>query len=210
MKIPLSTALLAFVLNLALRAPAQDPRPARPPGAAQRSADATGHDQALGDVLADYGRLVGKRVVMDSTVSANQPLTLPDLEGASPAQRTGLIERAIFLNGFSLFDADADTVVILGPGRNPRSFGLPLYTRPEEMPTGERVFSYACKLEHCDAIEMAGFLTQLIPGSNDVNFTAASKKRIVIVTAPTSVMRTILRVVATLDVAGDGKDGAGH
>ena len=205
MKLRSLLLLGCLALGFVTRLPAQEPpRPApRPPAAPARDADPKSRDVALADLFDQYSRLIGKKIAPDSSISLNATCTLLGLEDCSPAQRINLMEKTLFLSGYSLVDADADTVVVLGPGRIPRSVGLPLYTRPEDIPAGERVFSYACRLEHADAIEMAGVLTQWVPGGNTVNFTAAPKTRLVIATAPTSVMRAVLRLVALLDTPAD-------
>ena len=205
MKSFLPAACCFCALTFAVQSSAQEPnRATRPPGAAQRSADSQDRNLALADALSDLGRLLGKKIVTDATVSLNAALALPDLDGVGPQQRTNLIERALFLNNYTLVDADKDTVVVLGPGKNPRSVGIPLYTKPEELPSGERVFSYLFKLEHCDPIETAGLLQQYIPPGNDVNFTAAERSHGMIVTGRTSVMRVVIRLVATFDAAAGG------
>lgn len=207
MKLPPFILPSFFVLAFAVCSSAQEvPRPpARPSGAPPREAARPGaREIALADIFDEYSRLTGKEIVTDNTISINTPCALPGPDGVSPQQRINLIERTLFLSSYTLVDADADTVMVLGPGRNPRQFGLPLYSKPEEFPNGERVFSCLCKLEHRDVIEIVGILQQFIPQGNDVNFTADIKSHTVIATAPTSIMRTVLRVVAALDVAADG------
>lgn len=125
----------------------------RPPNAGHRS-EAVRRCPRL--TLDQYSRLIGKKIVMDNTFNSNELYRVLGLEDAGPPQRINLIEKKLFLSGYSLVDADADTVTVLGPSKIPRSVGRPLYTRPKDLPAGERVFSYACKLEYCDAIEMAG------------------------------------------------------
>ncbi len=202
MKLFLPALCCLLVVNLAARSTAQESSPAnRPPGSAQRSAEATSPNSALGDVLGELGRLLGKTVLTDATVSVTASLTLPDLNGVDPQRKARLIEQTLFLNNYTLIDADKDTVIVLGPGKNPRSVGLPLYMKPEELPSGERVFSYLFKLEHLDPIEVAGVLQQLIPPGNEVNFTAVEKSHLVIATGRTSVLRTVIRLVAAFDAA---------
>ena len=203
MKFPPVALACFFVLDFAARLAAQTPDTVRKSTASQhQEVRLAEKDPSLAEVLADYSKLIGKQIITDNTVSTTTTLALTDLDGITPPQRANLIGKALFLNGYALVDADKDTVVLLGPGKNPRSVGVPLYTKPDELPVEERVFSYLFKLEHRDAIEIAATLQQFIPPGNDVNFTADVHGHTVIATGPTSVVRVVIKLVATMDAPG--------
>ena len=130
-------------------------------------------------------------------------MPFPKTAAGDPGTSIALIEKALFLAGFTLIDAGDDTVEVIGLGKPVRAEGLPLYTKPDELPRGERVFSYACKLEHRNGLEIAGVLQQYIPVGNATAFNADKAGRMLIVTGRTSVVRVVIRLVAMLDVPAE-------
>ncbi len=192
-----------LVLSLAVRLPAQDTGSVGKPASPSRHAPAAEEGTTpLAALLAEYGKLLGKDILTDNTVNPNSTVVLADLGGIATPQRTSLIGKALFLNNYTLVDADKNTVMVLGPGKNPRSVGVPLYTRPDELPTEERAFSYLFRLEHRDPVEVSGILQQFIPPGNNVNFTADEHGHTVTATAPTSIMRAVLKLVAAMEATG--------
>ncbi len=97
----------------------------------------------VSDILVTYGKLIGKKIIADITVQGQVNLVIDQpLSVESGAAR---IEKALFLDGFSLIDAGDDTVLVLGLGMSVRGHGVPVYTDPAEFPKAERVFSYFTK-----------------------------------------------------------------
>ena len=88
---------------------------------------------------------------------------------------------------------------MLGPGKNPRSVGIPIFSDPADLPVGEQVVSFLLRLRYLDPIETAGVLQQYIPPGNTVNFTALEKAGAVIVTDDATTVRRLVDLVASLD-----------
>jgi general secretion pathway protein D len=187
----MKTLLLALVLvlsGLALTAPAAE----------ENDIVLKFPNANVSDVLALYGRITGKKIICDNTVQGLISLTTD-----SPVSRekaAELIEKAFYVNGFTLIDSGSDAVAVLGLGKPARGFGAPLYSKPEELPQGERVFSYLLKLQHANAQEMVGFLQQYIPPTNNISFTPSQNAQAIVVTGPTSIVRNVIQLVAALDV----------
>lgn len=152
----------------------------------------------IGDVLVTYGKLIGKKVVADNTVQGQINLVID--QPLSPESGAALIEKALFINGFSLIDAGDDTVLAFGLGAQVRSRGVPVYTSPSEFPKGERVFSYIYKVQHAQALELAGFLQQYIPPSTIESLTPNPQASVLIITGRTSTVQGVIRVLAAVDV----------
>ena len=155
----------------------------------------------VADVLLDYGKLTGKKILCDNTVQGQVEFAVSADEGVD--RRVELIEKALFLNGFKLVEIGDDVVAVIGLGKPVRNVGVPLYTKPEEIPGGQRVFSYLFKLEHGNAQEVAGFLTQYIPPDAATAFTPDKGSNTLLATGQTSVIRSVIRLVAALDVPAD-------
>ena len=176
----------ACLFNLTLAAPA-----APDDGAAR-------HPESVTDLLTYYAKITKKKILLDNTVQGEVSIIGSRDENVN--QQIELIEKTLFLNGFTLVDAGDDVVAVLGLGKPVPTVGLPLYAKPEEMPGGQRVFSYLFKLEHRDPREIAGLLSQYLPPSNGMAFTPDRGSRTLIVTGQTSIVRNVIKLMAMLDV----------
>ena len=161
---------------------------------------------SIADALTAYGKLTGTTVLFDNTVQGQ--IDLPKFQGINDERQAELIEKAIFLNGFCMFDAGDHVVSVLGLGKQPRDQGLPVYTKPEELPTRERVFSYVFRLEHRSPQHLASVLQQYTPPINAVAITPDEEAHTILVTGTTSVVRRFIRLVSLLDIPGVATGGA--
>ena len=158
-------------------------------------------NQNIADLLAHYAQLTGKKIICDPNVNGPAYLVLPP--DAANEKKVELIEKQMFLNGFSLIDSGEDVLEVLGVGKQVRSTALPIYTKPEELPRGERIVSFAFKVEHRDPAMIATVLAQYYLPSNANGFTPDSQSRTLIVTGQTAIIRAILKLMPLLDVAPD-------
>ncbi len=150
------------------------------------------------EVVDLYQRLTDKKIISDLTVQG-----LVNLAVDTPVSRDKaieLIEKTFFAHGYSLVDVSSDTIEVVGLARNPRAVGVPTYTKPDEIPKGERVFTYIFKLQHRGATEVQQLLTQHIAKSIYTSVIADPKSDTVVVTERTSVIRSLLPIVAAFDV----------
>ena len=150
------------------------------------------------EVLTAYGKLTGKKILIDPSVQGQVGIAALPEENAD--QKIELIEKTLFLSGYSLIDVGDGMVAAVGLGKSVRNLGLPLYTKPEELPHGERVFSYLFKLEHRDPVEVLALLSQYLPPAIITSFAADRAGRTIIATAPTSAMRNLIKLVSAMDV----------
>ena len=184
----MKTLLLALVCGFALVSGAS----------AQGSLEGGYLPMSIADALIAYGKLTETTVLFDNTVQGQ--IELPKLQDINDERRAELIEKAIFLNGFCMYDAEDHVVVVLGLGKQPRNQRLPVYTKPEELPSRERVFSYLFRLEHRSAQHLAAVLQQYSPPVNTVAITADEEAHVILVTGTTSVVRRFIKLVPLLDV----------
>ena len=153
----------------------------------------------VGDVLDFYSRLTGKRVLTDNTVNSTSTLNFDISKNVPRAEAVRIIETVLDLNGYSIAPGEANIVKVLGPGKNPRAVGIPIFSDPGDLPVGEMVVSYLLRLRYLDPIETAGVLQQYIPPGNTVNFTALEKAGAVIITDDATTVRRLVDLVASLD-----------
>lgn len=213
MKTSLLASLCLLATSLAVSAqeppappPARHPAPA-PPLAAndlivpadEGRVEVRMKNTNLEDILAVYGHLIGKQIVYDASVQGRLNVVSDGAINKEAAMT--LIEEAIFLNGFALVDSeDGGIVKVIGLGRPVRPEGLPVFESINELPKRVRVVTMIFHLEHADAQETAGRLTQYIPPGASIGFTAI-RPGLLLVTAPTPLLRTLAKIVTTLDVS---------
>ena len=98
--------------------------------AALAAPDATASYQAenVVELLTNYGKMTGKKILLDSTVQGKIGFVASADENVD--RKVELIEKTLFLNGFTLIDVGDDVIAVMGPGKPVRSLALPLYTKP--------------------------------------------------------------------------------
>ena len=151
------------------------------------------------DVLTNYEVLSGKHVIYDNSVQG--PVTLR----AYNVTRTvamHMIETALNLNGFSIVPADDNVVKVIGLGKPPRTFGVPIYADVEEVPNDETVVTLFVHLENLDPQETAGLLGTYIQPSTAVAFTAFAKAHALLITDTARSAKRLYSLVKQLDKPG--------
>jgi len=150
------------------------------------------------EIIASYQRITGKKIIYDNTVQG--PINVVSATPVTQEKAIELIEGTLFADGFSLADVGNDSIQVSGIGRNSRSIGIPVYSKPEDIPTGERVFIYIIKLQYRDAGVVQKVLMQQIAPTVYTDVVADTDSKTVIVTERTSVIRSLLKIVAAIDV----------
>ena len=153
----------------------------------------------ISDVLDFYGRLTGKRVLTDNTVNASSTLNFDISKNVPRAEAVHIIETVLNLNGYAVTPGEVNVVKVLGPGKNPRTVGIPIFSDPADLPVGEKIVSFLLRLTYLDPIETAGVLQSYIPPGNTVNFTALEKAGAVIITDDATTVRRLVDLVHSLD-----------
>ena len=153
----------------------------------------------IGDVLNFYSELTGKRILTDATVTATAPVNFEISRSVPRSEAVRIIETVLSLNGYSMTAGEGTIVKVLGPGKNPRSVSIPIFSDVADLPRGEQIVSYLMRLRYLDPIETAGVLQQYIPPGNSVNFTALEKAGALIVTDDANTVRKLADLVNSLD-----------
>ena len=151
------------------------------------------------EVLKFYETITGKRVIYDIQALGQVNIEVKDKIPVEEAQR--LIEISLIMNGFTLVPVDDKYVKLLGTGRNPRGFGIPLISDELLIPNDEQVISYLFKLRYADPTEIATMLTAYIsPSSLGYSQTLAlPKANAILVTENSIIIRKFLQIVREVD-----------
>jgi type II secretion system protein D len=151
------------------------------------------------DVLRFYETITGKRVIYDIQALGQVNIEVKDRIPVEEAKR--LIEITLIMNGFTLVPVDDNYVKLLGTGRNPRGYGIPLISDELQIPENEQVISYLFKLRYADPTEIAAMLTAYIsPSSLGYSQTLAlPKSNSILVTENSIIIRKFLQIIREVD-----------
>jgi len=181
----------AFAVSLAWPAPT--------PSGSPPSVELNFPQNDVGDILSLYASLTHYKIIRDSVRYG--PLSLAVPGPLSPQEAIDIIEKTLFANGYSIIQVDANTVEIIGPGKNPRADGVPTVSERSQLPAQERLVSYFLQLHYADATKVQQLFAQyLSPPKPYTNFLRPPGVNAVWVTERTSVIRELLKVVEKIDV----------
>lgn len=159
------------------------------------------------DLLAFYAELTGLHLIHTDKVQGSCPLILK--ESMPKAEALGLIEKALFANGFALISSnDPKTLHVTGIGESSTQFPVPVFTKLEELPESERVVKMVFKVRHRDVDELAKRFTAAYPAApylGGQSCAADPKSGSLVVTERTSTIREMARLIEQLDVPPPAK-----
>lgn len=152
------------------------------------------------EVLSFYEALTGKKMIRDSNL-AGPELSIMVSQPVSREEAIRLVESSLLLNGYSLVPVDDNTVKVLGPGRAPRTEGLPLYIESGALPNeGDQVVSFYKPLAFITPEEAIAVLDQVIQRNVYGAIAPVPNTNAIILTDKTPVIRKALGVLALIDV----------
>jgi general secretion pathway protein D len=168
-----------------------------PPGSTVKGVSLPNAD--VKDVLRFYETITGKRVIYDIQALGQVNIELSDETPVEEVQR--LVEISLIMNGFTLVPVDDNYVKLLGTGRNPRGYGIPLLSDELQIPEKEQVISFLFKLRYADPTEIATMLTAYIsPSSLGYSQTLAlPKSNSILVTENSIIIRKFMQIIREVD-----------
>ena len=152
----------------------------------------------ISDVLEQYQKLSGKRVIADNKVTGSITLVINDPVTRSEAIK--IIEVSLSLNGFVLVPGPGDIVKVLGQGGQPRGAGVPIYTDISQVPDSDEIVAYVARLHYLEPLETAGVLQQFVSPGNTVAFNPVPKAGALIITDSGSYVRQLVGLIAQIDL----------
>lgn len=150
-------------------------------------------------VLNFYEHLTGKQIVSDTSIAV--PVNIVVRKEIPKAEAIRIIELALLMNGITLVPAGGNIVQALGLGKNPRGFGIPLYSDEMQLPENEQVVSFLLTLNYGDPTKVAATLTQFIPPSQGAytQILALPESQSLLITESTPNIRNLLQIVRQID-----------
>lgn len=152
------------------------------------------------EILSFYEALTGKKMIRDSNL-AGPELSIMVSQPVSRQEAVKLVESSLLLNGYSLVPVDEHTVKVLGPGRAPRTEGLPLYIDGGALPKeGDQVVSFYKPLAYITPEEAIAVLDQVIQRNVYGAIAPVPNTNAIIITDKTPVIQKALGVLSLIDV----------
>ena len=150
------------------------------------------------DVLRLYETLTGKRIIVDNLVAGKVNIFLT--KDVTREEAIKIIEMNLALNGYSLVQADKDTIEVVGQNQNPRRAAVPIISDTGDIPPGNTVVSFLFKLRYTDPQDVATLLQQYLQPTGAVAAIPLPKSSSLLVTQSADTIRRIARIVEQVDV----------
>jgi len=147
-------------------------------------------------ILKLYEQLTEKQVVYDNTVAGTISIDISKPVSRDEAIR--IIETSLYINGFVIVPTEGNIVKIVGQGKNPRNFGINIYSDLSQIPDNVSIVSVIFQLQYADSKEIQTLLTNYI--SNSIYSNTVPLPGAIIVTESTVMLRNIAKVITAADV----------
>src|SRR5438552_840778 len=178
-------------------APARPPAVSAPTGA-QDMVRLQFPNSDVQDVLRLYETLSGRRIIVDNLVAGKVNIFLT--KDVTREEAIKIIEMNLALNGYSLVQADKDTIEVVGQNQNPRRAAVPIISDTGDIPPGNTVVSFLFKLRYTDPQDVATLLQQYLQPTGAVAAIPLPKSSSLLVTQSADTIRRIARIVEQVDV----------
>lgn len=157
----------------------------------------------IGLILDYYERFTGRRLIRDNQVIGQMNIIINERIPKEEAQK--IIEISLLMNGFTIVPVDGQEGKlwkVIGTGKNPRNYGIPILSDIAELPDNEQVVTFLKKLEYADPTELAQVLGQAIPASPTLGqtITPLPKAGALLITENSVIIRGILRILREIDL----------
>jgi len=152
-------------------------------------------------VLSQYEQFTGKTILRGSNINGPS-IRLYVNEPIPKDKAIRLIEAALLLNGFSLVQGPDNTVKVLNIGQKggPKTEGVSIYTRAEDLPMGDQVVSFYLPLTYIDTAKFMLILQQATSGNPYFSLVELKDAGAVVVTDTSTVIRQYLKLKELADV----------
>lgn len=152
------------------------------------------------DVLEYYSKRTKRKLIYSNQLVGTIYLVI---SGVNRVDAIKIIEMSLAMNGFYIVPTEDPSIWrVTGVGQNPKSVGVPFIDREELLPADDQVVMYMLKLKGTDPQELAQTLSQGVLMPNQAGFTSVvplPKANALLVTESTSVLRTLIRIVRSID-----------
>jgi type II secretion system protein D len=166
-------------------------------------------NNAVTDVLSLYEMLTGMTIIKDSGILDGPPVSLVTPNPVEKAEAVRLIEATLLTNGYSIvIDAGGRSARIRSTrarGATELQFaqGVKFYSDPNLIPEGESIITFYLKLQSLLPEEAATILANHVGLNVYGRITPVVAPPGLLITESASIVRHLISITETLDVAGD-------
>jgi general secretion pathway protein D len=147
-------------------------------------------------ILKLYEQLTGKHMIYDNTVAGTVSIDISKPVTNEEAVR--IIETSLYLNGFALVPAEGNIVKVVGAGKNPRNFGINIYSDLSQIPDDVSIATVIFDLQYADSKDMKAIVDQYV--SNSIYTSTVPLPGSLVVTESTIMLRNIAKVIEDADI----------
>ncbi|HEX4084122.1 MAG TPA: secretin N-terminal domain-containing protein [Chthoniobacteraceae bacterium] len=148
-------------------------------------------------ILKTYEELTGKRIITDNTVTG-AVISIDITKPVTRDEAIRIIETSLYLNGYALVPTEGNIVKLVGTGKNPRSFGINIYSDISQIPDDVGIVSVVFQLQYASSEDIKKVIDAYVP--NSVYTSSVPLPGAIIVTESTIMLRNIAKIIAAADV----------
>ncbi len=149
-------------------------------------------------ILKTYEQLTGKHVIADNSVTGTT-ISIDISKPVSTDEAIRIIETGLYLNGFALVPAEGDIIKVVGQGKNPRNYGINVYSDLTQIPDNLDLVSVVFQLQYADPKDVKAVVDLYLNPPSLYTSTVALPGAL-IVTESSVVLRNVAKVIAAADV----------
>jgi general secretion pathway protein D len=155
----------------------------------------------IGEVLEEYYRVTGRRVLRDRglesvTVSIEVPGEF------TREEYLDIIEKGLLMHGYALIPSGHNLFKLVAAegGSSPSAQNVPMILRPEDLPQTDQVVTHVLRLRHLKATDAATAFQQIIPPHSYGKVVAVPNAGSIIITEASQTIRAYLTLAEQVDV----------
>lgn len=155
----------------------------------------------LSDVLDEYYRVTGRRVLRDrgleaATVSIEVPGEFTEVEYLD------IIEKALLMHGYALVPSGPKLYKLVAAegGSSPATHNVPMILRADDLPETDQVVSFVLQLQYLKAEDTANAFQQIIPPHPYGKVVAVPNAKALIITEASQTIRAYIELAKQVDL----------
>ena len=154
----------------------------------------------LSDVLSEYYRITGRRVLKDRGLE-NATVTIEVPGEFEPEEYRSIIEKGLLMHGYALVPSgdNLDKLVAAEQGSTPSSQNVPMMLTADALPASDQVVSYVLELAHIGAEDAAAAFQQIIPLHPYGKMLAVPNVRALVITEASQTIRAYVELAKRVD-----------
>ncbi|MCP5539466.1 MAG: hypothetical protein H7A53_12565 [Akkermansiaceae bacterium] len=157
----------------------------------------------LAIILGEYELRSGKRVIRDAALQGATLTMKSNGRFATKEESIAFIEKSLLLNGFAIIpteDPDTMKAISVAGGKQPRTEGVPIFTKADDLPEGDDVVTYIMPLSYLPASEAAEVFTTVMPVHPHGMITPLNNAEAVVITENASLIRKMIQLREEIDL----------